>query len=422
MQEPLPALCPPTSSASPAPLRPAAPRWLWPLGVALLAALPMVAPWNGKYFDLDSYYTWATALFAGQVPYRDFQLEYPPATLPLFALPRLLFHSRRGYVVAFMFLMWAFDLGQKRLLWRRCGERRLLALALHSIAGTMLYFTYFKRFDVALAFCMLCGWDALWRAPGRLQSWGIWGLGVLLKLMPVFLAPLWAWQAWRRSGSLGRACAGALFGLLTVAAGFAAAAAWAGPQAWGWLTYHQDRGLQVGSTYTALEILRYGVGHSFEWSFTYGAAHLLGPWSAQMARWSPLFMGVAVAVTGLRMAPSMHSEAGHWRAATATIMAVILTSKVYSPQFTAWLVPFLVVAALRSGRLDWPLILGLLALVGFTAEVYPGEGALLAGAHHKQWALVARASLLLTLWGYLLATPGGLPATPSGVTIRSTPR
>ena len=35
-------------------------------------------------------------------------------------------------------------------------------------------------------------------------------------------------------------------------------AAWAGPEAWSWLTYHQARGLHVGSSYTALAIRRSG--------------------------------------------------------------------------------------------------------------------------------------------------------------------
>lgn len=410
MQQPVPS----EPSAPPrAPTTAVSPRrskrdWAARLGVTLMAVLPALVCWNGKNDDLDLYYRWANELFAGKVPYRDFPVEYPPATLPLFALPRLLFAGAKGYVVAFMAMIWGFDLVQKRLIWQRCGARRGLALFLHTAAGGALYFTYLKRFDVALACLMALGWDALWRAPGRWRSWGLWGAGVLLKLIPVFLAPLWAWQAWRRSGSLTRALAGAAAGLGTVLAGFGAAAAWAGPKAWDWLTYHQARGLQAASTYTAVAMLKQGLGQPLKTVFVYGAAHLAGPWSEHMARLSPLWMAGAVGLTCLRMARHMDHEAGHWRAGTAVLVAVLLTSKVYSPQFSAWLVPFMTLAAVRSERLDWPLMLGLLAVTGLTAELFPGEYGIMKGIAHKQLALVARSASLLTLWAYLLATPRGL--------------
>ena len=40
--------------------------------------------------DIPVYETYGNAIERGSIPYRDFRLEYPPAALPVFALPALL--------------------------------------------------------------------------------------------------------------------------------------------------------------------------------------------------------------------------------------------------------------------------------------------------------------------------------------------
>ena len=45
---------------------------------------------HSQIVDTPIYQRYGDAIANGQVPYRDFQLEYPPAALPVFALPSLL--------------------------------------------------------------------------------------------------------------------------------------------------------------------------------------------------------------------------------------------------------------------------------------------------------------------------------------------
>ncbi|MDQ3103300.1 MAG: hypothetical protein M3Q53_05620, partial [Actinomycetota bacterium] len=47
-----------------------------------------------EIIDIPVYETYGNAIESGKLPYRDFRLEYPPAALPVFALPALL--SERG--------------------------------------------------------------------------------------------------------------------------------------------------------------------------------------------------------------------------------------------------------------------------------------------------------------------------------------
>ena len=68
--------------------------------VAVTVAIAVfVAAWSGIHFgfyrdsriaDTPIYQRYGDAIANGHVPYRDFQLEYPPGALPMFALPSLL--------------------------------------------------------------------------------------------------------------------------------------------------------------------------------------------------------------------------------------------------------------------------------------------------------------------------------------------
>ena len=76
--------------------RPASATWA-PV-VALVAAGLFFAAWaglhygwytHGKIEDTSIYERYGDAMANGQVPYRDFLVEYPPAALPVFAIPSL---------------------------------------------------------------------------------------------------------------------------------------------------------------------------------------------------------------------------------------------------------------------------------------------------------------------------------------------
>jgi len=58
-----------------------------------------------QIIDTPVYERYGEAILDGQVPYRDFDLEYPPAALPAFVLPALA--QEDDYGSAFELLMWA---------------------------------------------------------------------------------------------------------------------------------------------------------------------------------------------------------------------------------------------------------------------------------------------------------------------------
>ena len=58
-----------------------------------LACLVFALSWNQVYpprpSDIDEYFHYANSFAAGKLPYRDYQIEYPPLAVIWFFLPRI---------------------------------------------------------------------------------------------------------------------------------------------------------------------------------------------------------------------------------------------------------------------------------------------------------------------------------------------
>ncbi|MDQ3992761.1 MAG: hypothetical protein M3229_03790, partial [Actinomycetota bacterium] len=70
---------------------------------------------EGPISDVPVYERYGEAMVAGEVPYRDFAVEYPPGALPVFALPTV-GDGSDGYRRLFEALMWL------------CGAAALVAM------------------------------------------------------------------------------------------------------------------------------------------------------------------------------------------------------------------------------------------------------------------------------------------------------
>ena len=70
------------------------------LGISFYALITWLE--HGQLSDVGGYQQHATAIRAGQVPYRDFPFEYPPAALPPMLLPAYMSWS---YATSFAVLM-----------------------------------------------------------------------------------------------------------------------------------------------------------------------------------------------------------------------------------------------------------------------------------------------------------------------------
>ena len=329
---------------------------------ALVAALVFLASWvalhRGFYdveeiVDIPVYETYGNAIERGKLPYRDFRLEYPPAALPVFALPALV--SERGDQPAFRA---AFErtmavlgvvtvlLAGLLLAGLRASRTRVVgALAAISLFPLVLGNVVLTRFDLWPVALVAGALAALVRGRDRV-GFGVLGLAVAAKLYPAVLVPLALSYVWRRRGRReALACLAVLAGVVAVAfVPFLVLA----PEGVAYSLGRQlGRPLQIESLGSAFFLAAHHLfGLDLEMRSGHGSQNLDGL--------GPAVAGVVVSVAQLvalvwvwLRRPGTAEELVRWSA--AALVAFVALGKVLSPQFLIWLVPLVPLVAGRRG-------------------------------------------------------------------------
>ncbi len=166
-------------------------------GVAVLLACSLAPPSRvfslPDHGDIRHYFVYAQRTFDGQVPYRDFTLEYPPGALPVLLAAGPADH---GYFDRFRALMLALDAGAIVLLVvalsRAAAHARDLAagvLVLGTLPLTLPPDLVTQRFDLWPAFLVLLALVGLLYGCRTLGLAAL-SLGAVAKLYPLALVPL----------------------------------------------------------------------------------------------------------------------------------------------------------------------------------------------------------------------------------------
>ena len=369
--------------------------WLLAIPYAIILLVALLTPTTTlpqDQGDVNLYLEKAAALASGQVPYRDFGFEYPPLALVPMVGPYLLwpFGEITLDVYKWLFAGWeavlivglGLVLAQiVRLRGRSVstGEepadlpRRLRGLRIRLIIltiGAALTLTW--RFDL---FPALLTMVALWASlAGRPALAGVAiAAGILAKLYPLALVPALA-VPWlmpidtKRLNRYGGAIA------ITLVAGVLPFVALAGPSAFVFVAYQALRGLQIESIGGALVLLDGLVrGERLELIAPFSAAEVTGPlteaWLATLPLLTLVGFGVLAWVGWRRITAERLAFGGVTTdtviaLATASLLVLVITSKVFSIQYVVWLVPF---AALLPGRKFWLAAL----IVGLTMPIHP---------------------------------------------------
>lgn len=376
--------------------------------LVVLVSWPSTNRWHTN--DLLTYFRAARGLLDGQLPYRDFALEYPPLALLPFALPQLAGQpfDASGYVWRFLVQSVLFSslvavtLARVLADWR--PTRRNLALGVYALLVALLAPLLPWRYDLFPALLTLLALLCAQRGLPGLAGWWL-GCGVAAKLYPLVLLPIFAayylvdgdWRALLRLG-LGSALAvlGALlpFALL------------APDDLFTFLSYHQQRGLQVESLPAGAIMLARGLGWTeAEMVYNYGALHLVSPLAETALGWLPFALVGLFALVLARSTACFRSEQRATGAidtgtlansCVAALLVFIITNKVLSPQYLIWLLPFAPLLGLRQA--------GLLAVIcAVTTLLFPFEYEnLLAMQFFPVLLLNLRNGLLVALLLWLL--------------------
>jgi hypothetical protein len=368
-------------------------------GAVFLAAWGITHVWfypQHAHGDVPLYQSYGQAVRDGQVPYRDFALEYPPGALPTFVLPAL---PGSTYETWFEWLMAACGVGCIVLVAASRPPRLALPfLAVSPLLAGSLIRTHFDLWPALLVAAALA---ALLHDRHRL-GWGLLAAAFAAKLFAAVLVPLAALWTFRRAGrrELARSLAVSIAVVAAIAVPFAVAA----PDGLRASVQGQiSRPLQI-ETLTA----------SYLMTFAHPVIR-----SSHGAKSLPEHDGLAAATTVVLLAVLLALWAGFARGAAeperlkrysaACVCAFVCLGKVLSPQFLIWLVPLV---PLVRGRRGLAATAALVAALVNTQVWFPGR-------YFKDYAWDAQLSLAwlvfvrnLTLVGLLavLAAPAALPA------------
>ncbi|MCO5175901.1 MAG: hypothetical protein M9890_02860 [Thermomicrobiales bacterium] len=363
------------------------------LGVVFLALWWGLVPQSSPG-DLVLYFDYANHIKDGHVPYRDFQIEYPPLALVPILIAFVPSHIVGGFFSGFAFLFalqnYLLALGCGLIVWSLMPQvlpdededTHILRLAVYVLGFLLLGQITIARFDLMPTFLTLAA-VALWlrRTPrAEVSAWLVLALAVGVKLVPAIIAPILLLDLLARRGLRTTVMQGALFGgvlailllppLLIDPSGYIAA-----------YTYQADRGIQVESIYANVLLLLSKAGLvDIVTAHAWGSFEYVSRWTAPLRSLSSVIQLAALAASYVVYAlVRLHTRADESRvpavlltATTLTQLAFIATGKVFSPQYLIWLMPFIVLlpghlarrtigvflAALVASQLIFPLFYG----------------------------------------------------------------
>jgi hypothetical protein len=328
----------------------------------------------------------------GRIPYRDFFDEYPPATVPVFAAPAVIWDAH--YVLVFKLWMAACGVGFVACAAWICARLRLsyLRLAPAVLAPVLMGPVFLNRYDPLPALLTSLALVFLLRARDR--ATGAWlGLGFAVKIYSAVAAPL----AWRRLRDRRGAVWAAVISVAILYLPFVAL----GPGGVRFSFWTQmKRHLQIETLGSSLLLAASKLGiHHEQWiAGKPGSIDLGGTVANVVATLTTLLALALVVGVAVRYWRGPDTDVRLVTAWAAAVAAWTIFGKVLSPQYLTWLVPLVPLAAGRKGLYATVTLLGALALT--QPEYFLGNHGL-RDQDWSVWLLLARNALLVASFASL---------------------
>jgi uncharacterized membrane protein len=357
---------------------------------------------RNEIIDTPRYESFGESMMRGEVPYRDFEVEYPPGALPVFALPSLA--AQEDYRNWFEALMWACAVATVAfvaLTLMAVGattERIVGAVVFVALAPLALGSVVLTRFDYWPT-ALVAGALAAFVFGRSKLAFAVLGLAVTVKIYPLVLLPPALLLVWRRQGPRE-----ALAGLASFAAVVALVVLpFLVIDAGGLFDSFNgqlERPLQIESLGASLLLAAHQFGYYDATVVnSYGSQNLSGA-VPDVAAGIQVFVQLAAIVAAWVLFARGHvGRAGFLAAAAASIVAFVAFAKVLSPQFLIWFIP---VVPLVLGRIG-VIASGLLAAALVTTQLFfPYRYWSVVELGSATWLVLLRNALLIALFAVLL--------------------
>jgi hypothetical protein len=398
----------------------------------LVAALGHVGIFAGLFRSVYSipysgtglFYTYAGKVLSGLLPYRDFLLEYPPFALVFFTLPRVLGESFRWYYVWYQTQVVLFDLVAVVALYlaaRRWSLPAFDTLLAYSIAVLAVGPITLHQFDIFPAVFTVLALLAF-AAKRDATAGAMLALGVMTKIYPILLAPVFVLARWREQRWRAIGAAVASF----VAVSIACLLPWlvtAPGSLRVLIAYHTERGIHLDSTWATVAFIARAFGLTWvDVRMSFASWNIDGPVPRLLVPVSTIILvatlvGCYAWVWGqiARDVRRVHDLGFLARASALVLIASMAASKVFSPQYLFWPVPLLVLV--EPWRLRVPLALFVIAGL-LTYWLYPWNyGGLLAERTPEIVMCGVRNAVVAATAVALARGPRSAEATPAGIVV-----
>ena len=357
----------------------------WAVSRAALVAAAILAARN-FLGDVYLYATWAALLVTGHYPVGDPYWQYPPGAGLLFALSAV---TPPDPVHGFVALAVIADTAILALLLYGTRQQHLAPNTwwwgpwmwiIGGIAVGPIMVARFDLFPTVFAVAAIVFVARPWLSG--IAS----GLGGLLKVWPVLLLAIIP----RR-----RLLIAAVTAALTMGIGLAVFAHWA-PGSTSFMGEQKDRGLQAESTAALPYLLGGLIGIDPRIVLRFGSFEVTAPGAATIGLVVTLLGLAAMAGIGLLRLLGRLEHVAPGDVGLALVLVSVATSRVFSPQYTIWLVGVAVAAGLDPTSRTRRVTLLLIAMAAVTQVVFPWlYGSLL---HNGWWAIAPHALRMVMLW------------------------
>ncbi|MEO6288014.1 MAG: hypothetical protein ABIN80_06295 [Dyadobacter sp.] len=351
--------------------------------------------------DLTLYYSTAVHLLEGQVPFRDFKLEYPFFALIPIVIPQL-FNGLTGggfYTYSFWLVLQNMLLGLAIgvLIYKTAKLNKKIAVYKYLVILIFSLPVFLYRLDPFPAFLTIFAIYALVSKPFTSGASLMVSIGAKLYTI-IFLPVIGLFYLINQRHKA--AIMSFMGGLLVLLLAFAAFFLMEENGLRDFLTYHQSRGIHLESFLGGLLLLLYQFGiASVEVKHSYGAMHLVTPWTDELLFIvkviTPICFAALVIFIGWtfrqqRLVEKEVSILSLIHACTAQLLLFLLLNKVLSPQYMVWLLPVIPFCNSR-------IFLIFTAALMLTVFIFPGEYHYLI-ARHISMVLVLNLRNMLLIW------------------------
>ena len=356
--------------------------------------------------DTVEYHRYGIAMVDGHVPYRDFQVEYPPGSLPVFALPAaghpgftlyqrefqvLLGLLAGATLLAMAYVLRSLGAGPSRL----GGALGFFALAPLVLGSVVIY-----RYDLWPAALAVGGLAAVLGGRER-GGFAALGVGIAAKVFPAVMVPPAFAYVWRTRGRkeafVSLACA-----LAAVAVFVVPFLVIAPGGVWDSIRRQASRPLQIESLGSGILLAAHQAGGlGLHVVTSHGSQNLAGSLPHALGVVETVLLAVSLLAIWTAAALGPQTPERLVRYAAASVTAFVAFDKVLSPQFMIWLIPLVPLVGGRRG-LAASALLGLALLL--TQLWFPIRYWELANdlKAFPSWLVLARDLALLALLALLL--------------------